>query len=84
MTLKNILEVYASGGMILIGTENSNGWWYYDRCINLYHNPEIMNISDREVIQMFAHEGREETGSCCEIEPNTLVIIITGDETSGI
>lgn len=77
MTLKDLIDVYGSGCYLHVGTENGSGWYWTGKTIHA--DDELHNWLGREVINIYDHAGREQSGSCCELKPG-LAVIVKGHE----
>lgn len=74
MTVRNILTLMGTSTFLHIGTEHGECWSYSDTTPNLIDNlPD--DWKDREIVEMYPHEGREGSRYCKAMEPGISVIV---------
>ena len=74
MTLRKLLEVMGAGAFLHIGAERGRGWCFSDTVTNLTdYLPD--DWKDREIVQMYPHEGREGSRYCRELKPGIAVVV---------
>lgn len=83
MTLSNIAELIGAGTVLHIGTEHGNCWLFSDCTKNLFTSEYMETFMDREVVNMYAHNGREKGRNCVELLPG-IAIIVAGYESGSI
>lgn len=82
MTLRKLLEVMGVATFLHIGTEHGEGWCYSDTVTNLT-DYLLDDWKDREITQMYPHEGREGSRYCKALKPG-IAVVVTGCEIGNI
>lgn len=77
MTLKDLIDVYGSGCYLHVGTESGEGWYWTGRTIHA--DEALSNWFARKVINIYDHEGRKGSISCCELKAG-IAVIVEGSE----
>lgn len=77
MTLKEFLNVLATGMPYTVGTEYEEGWIAYYDGKKEAEIPE--NFIDRPIVNIYPREYREKDHNCCELKAG-LGIILVGHE----
>lgn len=82
MTLNTFLQ-HVCGITIHVGTCNGECWLYSDTAQNL-RTAVAEDFKNREIVEIYPHDGREKSGkNCCELKAG-LAVIIDGNENGNI
>lgn len=81
LTLKNLVETFGANITAHVATIDGSGWIIKNATTdNSGFACEAMNrLADREVVNIYAHEGRPSLPTCYELNPG-LAIIVVGSE----
>lgn len=78
ITLGQLLDVCGGGTILHIGAENGNGWTFTGPAVNAA--VDMKSWADREIVQLYQHEGREASRWCCKLDPG-LAVVVEGRES---
>lgn len=73
ITLGQLLAVCGCGTILHIGTENGNGWTFTGAALSAVD--EMRDWVEREIVQLYQHEGRDASRWCCKLEPGLAVVV---------
>ncbi len=77
MKLRDIVKVIGAGDHIHIGTKHGSGWLFTGTAAQL--EGVLPAVLERNVVNLYSHEGREACSTCRALRPGTA-IIVEGDE----
>lgn len=80
ITLGQLLDVCGVGTILHIGADYSDGWAFTGTAKDAAR--EMADWKDREIINLYQHEGREACPTCCKLEPG-LAIVVEGYNDKG-
>lgn len=80
ITLGQLLEVCGIGTVLHIAADYSNGWAFSGTAGQAAK--ELDRWRDREIVQLYQHEGREACPTCCQLEPG-LAVVVEGYNDTG-
>lgn len=87
MTLKELIDSTAGGTHLHIGTAHGCGWLFSASCLDLVYREDCDDLDkylDREITNLYYHEGRKETPGFCRGMKPGIAVLIQGDENGGI
>ena len=73
ITLGQLLDVCGCGTILHIAADYSDGWAFTGTAAQAA--AEMNDWSDREILQLYQHEGREANRWCCKLEPGLAVVV---------
>lgn len=73
ITLGQLLAVCGVGTVLHIAADYSDGWAFTGTAAQAA--AEMSDWTDREILQMYQHEGREACPTCCKLDPGLAVIV---------
>lgn len=72
ITLGQLLDVCGCGTILHIAAERSDGWAFTGTAANAA--AEMSDWTGREIVQLYQHEGRDESRWCCKLDPGLAVV----------
>ena len=73
ITLGQLLEVCGCGTILHIAADQSNGWAFTGPAAQA--TVDMNDWAEREIVELYQHEGREESSYCCKLEPGLAVVV---------
>ena len=80
ITLGQLLEVCGASTVLHIAADYSNGWAFTGTAEDAAK--EMDGWKDREIINLYQHEGREACPTCCKLDPG-LAVVVEGYNDTG-
>lgn len=73
ITLGQLLDVCGCGTILHIGADYSAGWAFTGTAAQAA--ADMNDWADREIVELYQHEGRDECPTCCKLDPGLAVVV---------